>query len=58
MVSTRISTKLSDQSGFDNEPCIKLFMSLMQMKGYTYMITVEGKVSGESSHIVHSSQST
>ena len=35
MISTRISTNLNDQLGFDNWPYPKSFMSLMWMKDYT-----------------------
>ena len=44
MISTRISTNLSDQLGFHNCLYPKSFMSLMQMKDYTYMIIHDGKV--------------
>ena len=44
MISTRISTNLSDRLGFDSWPYHKSFMSLMWMKDYTYMIINDGKV--------------
>ena len=44
MISTRISTNLSDRLGFDSWPYSKSFMSLMRMKDYTYMIINDGKV--------------
>ena len=44
MISTRISTNLSDRLGFDSWPYPKLFMSLMWMKDYTYMVVDDGKV--------------
>ena len=44
MISTRISTKLSDRLGFDSWPYPKSFMSLMWMKYYIYMIIDYGKV--------------
>ena len=44
MISTRISTNLSDRLGFDSRPYPKSFMSLMCMKDYTYMVINEGKV--------------
>ena len=43
MISTRISTNLSDWLGFDSWPYHKLFMSLMCMKDYTYMVNDDGK---------------
>ena len=43
-VLTHISTNLSDRLGFDSWPYPKSFMSLMQMKDYTYMVTEDGKV--------------
>ena len=44
MISTRISTNLSERLGFDSWPYAKAFMSLMWMKDYTYMVINEGKV--------------
>ena len=44
MISTRISTNLSDRLGFDSWPYPKSFMSLMWMKDYTYMVIDDGKV--------------
>ena len=44
MISTCISTKLSDRLGFDNRPYPKSFISLMWMKDYTYMVINDGKV--------------
>ena len=44
MISTSISTNLSDRLGFDNWPYPKSFMSLMWMKDYTYMVIDDGKV--------------
>ena len=44
MISTRISTNLSDRLGFDNWPYHKSFMSLMWMKDFTYMVIDNGKV--------------
>ena len=44
MISTRISTNLSDQLGFDSWPYPKSFMSLMWMKDYTCMVINDGKV--------------
>ena len=44
MISTRISTNLSDRLGFDNWPYPKSFMNLMWMKDYTYMEIDDGKV--------------
>ena len=44
MISTRISTNLSDQLGFDSWPYSKSFMSLMWIKDYTYMVIDDGKV--------------
>ena len=44
MISTRISTNLSDRLGFDSWPYPKSFMSLMWMKDYTYMVINDGKV--------------
>ena len=38
MISTRISTYLSDRLGFDNCMYPKSFMRLMWMKDYTYMV--------------------
>ena len=43
MISTRISTNLSDRLWFDSLPYPKSFMSLMWMKDYTYM--EEGSIS-------------
>ena len=44
MISTRISTNLSDRLGFDSWPYPNSFMSLMWMKYYTYMVIDDGKV--------------
>ena len=44
IISTRISTNLSEQLGFDSWPYPKSFMSPMCMKDYTYMIIDDGKV--------------
>ena len=44
MISTRISTNLSDRLWFDSWPYPRWFMSLMWMKDYTYMIIDSGKV--------------
>ena len=44
IISTRISTNLSDRLGFDSWPYPKSFMSLMWMKDYTYMVIDDGKV--------------
>ena len=44
MISTRISTNLSDRLGFDSWPYPKSFMSLMWMKDYIYMVINNGKV--------------
>ena len=44
MISTRISTNLSDRLGFDSSPYPKSFMSLMCMKDYTYMVIDDEKV--------------
>ena len=44
MISTRISTNLSDRLGFESLPYPKSFMSLMWMKDYTYMVIDDGKV--------------
>ena len=44
IISTRISTNLSDRLGFDSWPYPKSFMSLMWMKDYTYMVINDGKV--------------
>ena len=44
MISTRISTDLSDRLGFSSLPYPKSFMSLMWMKDYTYMVIDDGKV--------------
>ena len=44
MISTRISTNLSDRLGFDSRPYLKSFMSVMWMKDYTYMVIDDGKV--------------
>ena len=45
IISTRISTNLSDRLGFDSWPYPKSFMSLMWMKDYRYMVIDDGKVS-------------
>ena len=39
-----ISTNLNERLGFDNVPYFKSFMSLVQIKDYTYMITNDDKV--------------
>ena len=44
IISTRISTNLSDRLGFDSLPYPKSFMSLMWMKDYTYMVINDVKV--------------
>ena len=44
MISTRISTNLSDRLGFDSLPYPKSFMSVMWMKDYKYMVIDDGKV--------------
>ena len=44
MISTCISTNLSDRLGFNSWPYPKSFMSLMWMKDYTYMVIDDGKV--------------
>ena len=44
MISTRISTNLSDRLGFDSWPYPKSFMSLMWMKDYTPMVIDNRKV--------------
>ena len=44
MISTRISTNLSDRLGFDSSPYPKPFMSLMWMKDFTYTVIDDGKV--------------
>ena len=44
MISTRISTNLSDRLGFDSSPYPKSFMSLMWMNDYTYIVIDDGKV--------------
>ena len=44
MISTCISTNLSDWLGFDSWPYPKSFMSLMGMKDYTYMVINDRKV--------------
>ena len=44
MISTRISTNLSDELGFESSPYPKSFMSLMWMKDYTYIVIDDGKV--------------
>ena len=44
MISTRISTNLSDRLGFDSLPYHKSFMSIMWMKDYTYMVIDERRV--------------
>ena len=45
MISTHISTNLSDWLGFDSWPYPKSFMSLMWMKDYTYMVLDDENVS-------------
>ena len=44
MISTCISTNLSDRLGFDTCPYPKSFMSIMWMKDYTYMVINDVKV--------------
>ena len=44
MISTRISTNLSDRLGFDTWPNRESFTSLMWIKDYTYMVIDDGKV--------------
>ena len=44
MISTRISTNLSNQLEFVSWPYLKSFISLMWMKDYTYMVIDDGKV--------------
>ena len=44
MISTCISTNLSDRLGFDSWPYPKSFMSLIWMEDYTYMVIDGGKV--------------
>ena len=44
MISRCIRTNLSDWLGFDSWLYPKSFMSLMQMKNYTYMVIDDGKV--------------
>ena len=44
MISTRISTNLSDRLGFDSWSYPNSFMSLMLMKDYTYMVIDDAKV--------------
>ena len=44
MISTRISTNLSDWLGFESWQYPKSFMSLIWMKDYTYMAIDDGKV--------------
>ena len=44
MISSHISTNLSDWIGFDNWPYPKSFMSLMWMKDYTYTVIDDEKV--------------
>ena len=44
MISTYISTNLSDRLGFDSWPYPNSFMSLMRIKDYTYMVIDNGKV--------------
>ena len=53
MISTRISTNLSDRLGFDSWPYPKSFIILMWMKDYTYMVIDDGKVPSVSSYILH-----
>ena len=53
MISTRISTNLSDRLGFDSWPYPKSFMILMWMKDYTYMVIDDGKVPKVISYILH-----
>ena len=53
MISTRISTNLSDRLGFDNWPCPNSFMSLMWIKDYTYIVIDDGKVPYLSSYVLH-----
>ena len=44
MISTRISTNVSNRLGFDSSPYPKSIMSLMWMKDYTYKVIDDGKV--------------
>ena len=44
MISTHISTNLSDRLVFDSWLYLKSFMSLMWMKDYTYMLIDDKKV--------------
>ena len=44
IISSCISTNLSDRLGFDSLPYPKSFMSLMWMKDYAYMIIDDGKL--------------
>ena len=44
MISTRISTNLSDRLGFDSWLYPKSFMSLLWIKDYTYMVIDDRKV--------------
>ena len=44
MISTCISTNLSDRLGFDSWPYPKSFMSLMWMKDYKFMVIDDVKV--------------
>ena len=53
MISTRITTNLSDWLWFDNWPYPKSFMSLMRMKDYTYMVIDDEKVPLVSSYILN-----
>ena len=45
IISTHISTNLSDRLGFDSRPYPKSFMSLMWMKDYTYLVIDDENVS-------------
>ena len=44
MISTCISTNLSDRLGFESWSYPKSFKSLIWMKDYTYMVIDDGKV--------------
>ena len=44
MISTRISTNLSDRLGFDSWPYPKSFMSLIWTKDYIHMVIDDRKV--------------
>ena len=53
MRSLCISTNLSDRLGFDSKLYFKSFMSLIQTKDYTYMVTNDDKVPYESSYTLY-----